>query len=859
MSLPSNWTLVPITGTFTNLDGTPASGRIYFASQQVVVVDGVTVVPRIQYADLDSSGSFTISLASTDDPDTSPTGWAYQVIESLNAKNGRAPYYIFVPYNSSGVNLATVAPVVPPPVLGSIVDYSLTIGAVDEGTAAASITGAAPNQVLNLTLPPGDTGPQGPEGPTGATGPQGATGATGPEGPQGVKGDTGATGAPGVVQSVVAGANVTVDSSDPANPKVNSADITAATQTALDAKMSNPMTAADDLIIGGTSGAPERLPITPTIGQVLRTVMPSGAVWRPSRSLCALDFGATGDGTTDDLLALQAALDEAGSGVVKRVWLPRNNYLCSNVLVIPSGVTLEGDGGTQSIIVNPAGQLAGKSLPGGLVYATVAMSGVEGAAVRGIGIDHSTHGTLANSIYLGSLAGAADTTDCVVERCTVSAHVSHQYLIWNYRAKGSLIQHNDLLGNSTPGSGFDQTGVEVYGGDNVRILDNTMTAVAAAPINIWEDTVSGSDTSVNNIQARGNRVDGGVSGALITLYSSAKNIIVADNIFTNQEQNAILVGGDPANTSITGIQIVGNTAIASGGCAIQVDSQGSANWSDVLIAQNTVTSCASTDGAVQIRAPNVMMSTNVIVDSAGMSLDVDGGNNATVIGNVFSGAQGLCAQIQSCTNVVFSHNRCVGYNAANGGSYGVLCSAAGSTITHNSFNHAGSETYAVYSTAANVTTAGNTTEYVPTMQTPWYNQGAGAVTQPLAGTMQSNGAILGPTIVGNVTIACKYAVANVSPLRATQTWYNPAVKFDGFVFSIADGGSAAGSTLWKLQGGSDGTTDMQVVDKLGTHTVVRSALQHVTPFVAPADGTFEYDGSALYFTIGTTRKQVTLT
>lgn len=39
---------------------------------------------------------------------------------------------------------------------------------------------------------------------------------------------------------------------------------------------------------------------------------------------------------------------------------------------------------------------------------------------------------------------------------------------------------------------------------------------------------------------------------------------------------------------------------------------------------------------------------------------------------------------------------------------------------------------------------------------------------------------------------------------------------------------------------------------------------HGDPAVAGADlaaddGTFEYDGSALYFTIGTTRKQVTLT
>jgi hypothetical protein len=104
---------------------------------------------------------------------------------------------------------------------------SLTIGNVQGGaTAAATITGSAPSQVLNLTLPQGaqgiqgiqgpvgpvgSTGPQGPVGATGAQGPKGDTGSVGPMGPigpvgpvgpqgiQGLKGDTGATGPVGPV------------------------------------------------------------------------------------------------------------------------------------------------------------------------------------------------------------------------------------------------------------------------------------------------------------------------------------------------------------------------------------------------------------------------------------------------------------------------------------------------------------------------------------------------------------------------------------------------------------------------------------------------------------------------------------
>ena len=73
----------------------------------------------------------------------------------------------------------------------------------------------------------GATGPQGPQGPQGIQGTTGNTGATGPQGPigntgpQGATGATGPQGSPGVVQSIVAGTNVTVNNSDPANPIVS--------------------------------------------------------------------------------------------------------------------------------------------------------------------------------------------------------------------------------------------------------------------------------------------------------------------------------------------------------------------------------------------------------------------------------------------------------------------------------------------------------------------------------------------------------------------------------------------------------------------------------------------------------------
>lgn len=64
---------------------------------------------------------------------------------------------------------------------------TLTIGSVTSGkVASATITGEAPNQVLNLVLEKGD------KGETGDIGPQGKTGETGKTGPQGPQGSPGA-------------------------------------------------------------------------------------------------------------------------------------------------------------------------------------------------------------------------------------------------------------------------------------------------------------------------------------------------------------------------------------------------------------------------------------------------------------------------------------------------------------------------------------------------------------------------------------------------------------------------------------------------------------------------------------------
>lgn len=154
MPIPVTWKTVSVFGTFTGSNGLPAKGYVEFESDQVVSVEGVVVVPRTKRVTLDANGSFTTELPSTNDPDITPSGgWAYLVTEGV--RGGREPYSIFIPYDSPGVNLSTVTPVVDTLMR---VPYTLEIGTVtmagENDPASATLDNIGPGkQRLNVVLP----------------------------------------------------------------------------------------------------------------------------------------------------------------------------------------------------------------------------------------------------------------------------------------------------------------------------------------------------------------------------------------------------------------------------------------------------------------------------------------------------------------------------------------------------------------------------------------------------------------------------------------------------------------------------------------------------------------------------------
>ena len=82
---------------------------------------------------------------------------------------------------------------------------------------------------------------------------------------------------------------------------------------------------------------------------------PNGAVNRPineklNESVSVKDFGAKGDGTTDDTYAVNAALAAASS-----VYFPTGTYLVTSTIQVPANVSIYGNGLSSVIKGNFAG------------------------------------------------------------------------------------------------------------------------------------------------------------------------------------------------------------------------------------------------------------------------------------------------------------------------------------------------------------------------------------------------------------------------------------------------------------------------------------------------------------------------
>jgi len=146
---------------------------------------------------------------------------------------------------------------------------------------------------------------------------------------------------------------------------------------------------------------------TSTAEGVQFTQAGTGAVERTVESrlqdvVSVKDFGAVGDGVTDDTAAIQAAIDSVQAYGKRHVYFPAGNYKTTAPILIQQGITLEGSGSSVcSILANHGGN--------GLVFqpsdAGSANSYLSAAGIKGLGVTRTDSGDGGAAIWLRQCNG----------------------------------------------------------------------------------------------------------------------------------------------------------------------------------------------------------------------------------------------------------------------------------------------------------------------------------------------------------------------------------------------------------------------------------------------------------------------
>lgn len=274
------------------------------------------------------------------------------------------------------------------------------------------------------------------------------------------------------------------------------------------------------------------------------------------RTLDVTDYGATGDGVTDDAPAFQAALDEARPGWT--VVAPPATYLIGSTLEVGSAVTLEGRGATlhmpdQSVtsgLLDVDGT-SGVAIVGLTLRADAPESGVIGIAGVVEGADHlSVRDLRTENLEYGMKLGSSGS----------SAGLS----VRNWTARGD--SQSLYLGNVTGGvlTGLDLECAAESGANNHNVYlekgnaDLTFDTLRLAggggySLHLYMDSTADRDRG-RRITFRNVHLDGPTQGVVVERYDG---VTFTDLTGSVADGFAFFVMYDTTDVTVEGFDVAG--------------------------------------------------------------------------------------------------------------------------------------------------------------------------------------------------------------------------------------------------------------------------------------------------------------
>lgn len=332
-------------------------------------------------------------------------------------------------------------------------------------------------------------------------------------------------------------------------------------------------------------------------------------------------YGAVGDGTTNDLTALQAA-NTAAAAVKGTVYLPPGTYAISASFVPSAEVSIVGAGRKSTFLKALAGFTSGTGLISVSSVDRVVVQNIgfvsNGQAARGVNINASTDSVVAYCHFDSGLYDAV-TLEGGSRRCVID-HIVSDGSTTIENVSFIDVSYCELTHSHIKGSGGGRNGIEVYlntPGELVgnRIIGNYFESTGGAGVALLGDT--GTVVSGNTVTSPGT----------YGIYAESRTISTVVYPSTGGSFTGNTVIGGP-----TGIQTTGGVKLSVSGNSVRnTTSHGiiaAGNYN--TISANSV----SNAGGIGIYVPGSynQIAGNIVTDSFNAGIDVAGDSNS-VAGN----------------------------------------------------------------------------------------------------------------------------------------------------------------------------------------------------------------------------------
>lgn len=315
-----------------------------------------------------------------------------------------------------------------------------------------------------------------------------------------------------------------------------------------------------------------------------------------------LDYGAVGDGTTDDTAAITAALATGAS-----VYFPQGTYKTDTQTLSTAGQTLFGDGEKSVILAKTAGNNLFVAEADYITIRDLRMNGVEIAA-----------GNSSFAVFTDAAAPAQflSVLNVLFSGASAATGFNNAVKFDTGCDYGSVVGCNiDRLWGNVSGSGY---GV-LNAANNVSIADNVMIAASGR----GRHGVYISSGASDNVIKNNFLIDFDLEG--VTQNSQGAQAPCARNKYLGNSFLNCAASNNPTSGSIgiyghsNGAIISNNTVSGSGQLGIAVDGTGVTDCANTLISNNYVAFSATT-GISIISAITCSVVSNVIYESSTASV-----------------------------------------------------------------------------------------------------------------------------------------------------------------------------------------------------------------------------------------------